>query len=803
MRHARVHPRVFVGWWSLVPALGGVFLWCVVGVLNMESALHIDYSLGSSSGWHSWFDRGDPGEVIRRWGVPIYDQWTGLGYRLPTQGLLTDTPLSYLAMVLPVNSVVMVAWLASLWFMFALVHRWVVAWASAHRVMWCVLVDASLLGLMSFYTLWHGWQGYAIQVAGAVVCVVSVTSREVVEDPKRAELFPLTANLSLGTLMLMIPHVGYGMTYAPTIAVLFAFVVFSQRGVLVRRIVREPEVLVGPLLAVVALLPGILDIVREQRLQAAFPAYQPEMGVLHYTLFSGQFLGWLLGVLPLFHTLVFPLLALFDPGAYGGVLDKEIFRRPWTAVGWPHKGVQFHGGVLTLILAGWSVARPKLSKGSCLERAVAVLAVTSMTIALLNTNNVPGHWLSLEWIPSGLLSNGRWQHSDVSLLLTLVLLVWRANDLVARVSNSTGSPPPSFLPRLNSALHNLTKLSVVFGLLCLVCVLPYRFIEPLRLNSGQTRFSPLHFNGEIRSDNERWRSVLDDHKLKLSISDGPKRMLIDGGLIEGEGQREWWGLRTHSQLRDIQVSSLLSWPRLRRGDTLTPGAKIQHVVRDFSCDNNLPDRLDILAVTWSLVQDPCSSTFLPRATRVTVPMPPPWSSVVSQRQPESIMDEMTATTSTGHYSAVKTETFHQWWTPIRTSLIEPCPFLTNDCVTKVGLIRGKKVDSPPLTVCRRDCVAVYRLSQPPLQHSRLLIPLNYDPSLRVMQNGLDLHTTEYAGLLTIDSQQLQPGIITITIHPDLIMRLRTVAPIAVTILILLAAQKRRFSRLKESEDLTS
>jgi len=124
-------------------------------------------------------------------------------------------------------------------------------------------------------------------------------------------------------------------------------------------------------------------------------------------------------------------------------------------------------------------------------------------------------------------------------------------------------------------------------------------------------------------------------------------------------------------------------------------------------------------------------------------------------------------------------------------------------VTQLGLTRGTKVDSQPLKVCQRDCVAVYRLSQPPPQYSRLLIPLNYDPALRVTQNGRDLNTTEYAGLLTIDSQQLQPGIITITVHPDLIMRLRAVAPLAVTILILLAAQQRRLSRLKESEDSTS
>jgi len=84
---------------ALVPTIIGIVMWNVIGVMNMESSLHIEYSLGSSSPWHSFWHRGDPGEVVRHWWVPIYDQWSGLGYRLPTQGLLTDTPLAYLALI--------------------------------------------------------------------------------------------------------------------------------------------------------------------------------------------------------------------------------------------------------------------------------------------------------------------------------------------------------------------------------------------------------------------------------------------------------------------------------------------------------------------------------------------------------------------------------------------------------------------------------------------------------------------------------------------------------------------------------
>jgi len=138
---------------ALVPTIIGIVMWNVIGVMNMESSLHIEYSLGSSSPWHSFWHRGDPGEVVRHWWVPIYDQWSGLGYRLPTQGLLTDTPLAYLALILPINGIRTLVWFGSLWFMFSQVHRWIASWVKTYQIFVCVFVDLLFLGLLSFYSL--------------------------------------------------------------------------------------------------------------------------------------------------------------------------------------------------------------------------------------------------------------------------------------------------------------------------------------------------------------------------------------------------------------------------------------------------------------------------------------------------------------------------------------------------------------------------------------------------------------------------------------------------------------------------
>jgi len=782
---------------ALVPALGAVVVWCVVGVINVESGLHIEYSLGSSAGWHSWFDRGNPGEVIRRWGVPVYDQWSGLGYRLPTQGLLTDTPLSYLAMVLPMNSVTVVAWLASLWFMFSMVHRWVGSWVSAYRVVWCVLVDSTLLGLMSFYTLWHGWQTFVMQVAGAVVCVVSLTSREVVESPGDAPIYTLTTNLSLGSLMLMMPHLGYGMTFAPTVVILFIIVVSSRHGALIRRVLQRPASLLAPLLALVVLLPGTLDLIREWNLQADRKSYAPEFGVLHFVIRAGGFpddLSELLLLLgPLTHTFIFPIVALVDPESYQWVSMAKGLSVSWNAHPWPHALVQFHGGVLTLILVAWTVVRPCRNASKVLERVIVTLTISSMLTALLNTNFPAIGWLALEWIPVGLLSNSRWLYSDLALVLTLVLIVWRAED-VHRLFKHPGQG--------NGVISVAMRLSVAFGLIVIACVLPYRLVEPLQINRGQTRFSPLQVNRQVRAENMSWQSVVRELQLKLLGNEtfGTSRVLIEGeGLMGAEGDNSWWGLRTHSQLRDIRVNSLLSWPRLRSGETLTPGEKFQQIVSDPICDQSMPSRMDFLAVDWAVLSRQCVSDYFPRAQAASVATPPIWLNIKSSRSRTSVMTQMVSTSTSVDYLAIGFASFHHWLAPKPNSTRKPCGFLVEDCIQKLGLRKGVELPKSPLAICLTECVARYQLTQHIPTESILVIPLKFDSAIRATFNDKAISVRNFADLIAIDGKLLEPGEIIFSIEADLIMRLRAGSPILILVLMGLSL----FTQLRERRDYVS
>lgn len=778
---------------ALIPALGGVLVWGAVGVVNMEMALHVEYSLGTGSAWHSWFDRGNPGEVVRHWGVPVYDQWSGLGYRLPTQGVLTDTPLAYLARLLPINSVMLLALFASLWFMFVLVHRWLCRWIESHQIMWCALVDSVLLGMMSYYTLWHGWQTYVIQIAGAVVCLTCLTSREVIGNPDRVVVLPLMANLSVGTTMLMMPHLGYGMTYAPVIAFVFVLAVCAQRGVLARRIMHRPTAFVAPLLALLALLPGVLDLLREQRLQAARSNYAPELGLLKYIslslddkLFDST--TWFEVSKTLAHTFLFPLLGLLRPESYWSVDDVSGVASSWNVFGWPHNRTPFHGGVLLLILAVWSLVRPRFANRAVLERLISVAALASLFVTLFNTDAEVYEWLALRWVPTGLLSNSRWQYSDLSLLLMLVLLVWRS-DQISRLSVSAAKSGNPGVVRWGM------RMALAFAVLVVASVLPYRVAEPVRLNGGQTRFAPLQFDTSTRQSNEAWRVQL------LSVRDKvlgrtvefPQRVLIEGeGLMGAEGDNSWWGLRTHSQLRDVQLSSLLSWPRIRSGETLTPSDTLQHIVSDPVCDESLPARLDVLATQWAILQTTCVMEYFPSAPQQVLPQASPWTNYTSGRERASIMNEMIVRTSADEFSAVALSEFHHWWLPISRITRETCPMLRQDCIKQLQLVRGSPATEPPLTICAHECVAEYRLTEKPRTEMVLIIPLNFDPAIRAEQGGNTYRPVDVHGLLGLQTEGLHEGLISFRISPDWIMNTRALSPLLILMLLVVAIRVRKF-----------
>lgn len=783
-RRRRLAPHVLS---AMLPSFGAVLVWLFLGSLNREIAQSVEYSLGTSAGWHDWLARGNPGEVIRKWGVPLYDQWAGLGYRLPTQGMLSDTPLSYLSLILPINAVMLLAFVASLWFAFVLLHRWVDSWSANYQVLTRITVDCTVIGMISFYTLWHGWQTYIIQIAGALVIMATLTKRQVIETPSLVQPAPFTTCLSLGLFMLMAPHFGYAMTYVPALFILFLVVALAQQAVLLRKILRSPWALAVPLLITLSMTPYVLDLVREMQLQSHRPDYRAELGVLDFAFRQGGVveasapLSWVISAILIVHTSVFPLVALFDPGAYSQAASPGVVLASWNASAWPIRVVQFHGGLLAIALAAWLLRRPRSHRVRVIERVVVVLMLTSLLVSLFNTSFVPG--FSLSWVPVWLLSNSRWTHADLSLLLCLVLLVWRSDDVWKILFNR---------PIRTSVRGQLIRVGVAFGLLCLACLLPYRVIESLRVNDGQTRFSPLQIDAQTRAENEQWRVVLDEITRNLyGTSDvSPPRVMFEGeGMMGAEGDNVWWGLRTHSQLRDVRLSTLLSWPRLRSGETLTKGDKFQHIVSDPVCDSSIRSRLDFLSVSWSMLSSDCTKRFLNTETQVKVPMPPSWTNVTSNRSLLSIMPEMVARTtflSEGDVTAVKLSSYHEWWANDGASSRRPCPMLVEDCIAELGLLRGARVDSPPLRVCPEGCVATYQVTKTMPSTRLLVIPLNYDPSVQPVQAGKSLETVNFHGLLAISSAQVESGQIIFTLQPDTIMILRALSPVVLLVALIVA-----------------
>jgi hypothetical protein len=730
--------------------------------------------------------------------VPVYDQWSGLGYRLPTQGLLTDTPLSYLALFVPVNAIVFVAWCGSLWFLFHQVHRWIGQWVSRHRLVFCVFVDAVLVGVMSFYTLWHGWQTLAIQVSGAMVCFVVLTDRALLSESEDVEVFGLSSKLSCAALMLLMPHLGYGLTFVLPVVIVAAVALFSRRAELARWCRTRPQLFVPPVLAALIVLPGVLDFLRESQLQDSLPGYSPELGVLDFMVRAGLSLenpqAWLRGFILLAHTFVFPLVGLIDPSAYQEIAPPSSLTTSWNGSPWPFTIIQFHGGLLFFVLAVWAFKTRAERHKVRIARAVAVLGIVAILIALLNSRGNPLQFLALKWVPFLLLANGRWLYSDFSMIMTLVLLVVYGERVVGAFIR-VGTPR-------NRGI-SVTRPLLITGLLIAALLLPYRMVEPLRVNGGQTRFAPLQIDAGVRRENEEWRLRLQRLQSDLlgSSSPGLQRVFMEGeGLMGAEGDNVWWGLRTHSQLRDFRLASLLSWPRTRSGATLVPGDKLQHIVSDPVCHPDLQISVDVLAVSWSVLPTSCVRERFAGLTSIKLEMPPSWTNLISSRPRESIMKQMTATSSSVDYSAVSMREYHHWWVSEVGRDTEVCSFLIDDCVTRLRLIKGKTLDLPPLEICESRCVATYDLSEGAPAGALLVIPLNYDSTLRAESGGQRLRSVNHAGLLAIDTSNLQEASITVSVQPDLIMRLRGLSPIACVGLMLLALLSSSHRRRRSSPE---
>lgn len=790
---------------SFVPAFVGALLWNLVGVLNMESALHIEYSLGTGSGWHSWISRGSPGEVIRHWGVPVYDQWSGLGYRLPTQGFLVDTPLSYLALVLPINSVMFAAVVASLWFALATAHRWIHEWASRYQKLLCAFFDAAILGMASFYALWHGWQFLIIQIAGAVVCLATLTERQILESPERVPLGPFMTKLSLGMLMVVMPHVGNGMTFAPAIVALSLLVILSRGMTLLRRATKRPIVFVAPIMALVALLPALLDLRRELHLQSDLPPYEPEFGFLNSSIPSGdlnptQLLSWIISVIPLIHHFFFPMIGLFSPSTYLWSALPYPLRISSKVHLWSHDRAQFFGGVLAVILIYLAIRRPSSTVKSVFERTIGVLAAVAMFIGLFNVDHPYAEILALRWMPVWLLSNSRWQYADLSLLLVLVLLVLRAND-VCRILTQRNS--------LRRSRSMLLRIGLVIGLLSATALFPYRVIEPLRLNDGPTRFAPLQTNSAIRSSNERWKSLLEDSlaEAKAANPRGAVRVVISD-LIEPEGEKEWFGLRSTIQLREVGLGTVQSAPRIRSGQTLNPPrVRLRSNSFTVECENkdlvqNLRAQLDVLAVSLSVLPAECLVETSTGTIGSNLQDSPWWKNTASERNSQSIMRQLVSESARGNFRIIQSDVFHHWWSSNQTSTSDVCSFLSEPCLERLKIRPGKRLAYAPLAICREHCVATYELTELPPSASNLVVPLNYDSVIQAVQDGKALEIRNVSGLIGIDSSLLTTGRITFSVKADYIMNLRAVAPLFVLALIISAfvvtRNARHFDRSQEA-----
>jgi len=776
---------------AVIPAAGAVLLWNLVGVNNVESGVHIEYSLGSSMPWHGWLNRGNPGEVVRWFGVPIYDQWSGLGYRLPTQGSLTSLPIVYIARYFPLNLAISIWWLFCLTLMFIAVHRWIANWRDELSLIRCAFTDLSIIGVMSFYTLWHGWQQYPLQVAGAIICLVSVLDRDLIENPGGAELLVVVINFSFGMTILVLPHYGYAMTYLPTIVVLSFLVVVRRRGIIIRRIIKRPLLMWPILFAILVLLPGLLDIRRELNLQSALPPAFPEYGIFHYTFDVGNFdlkssSSWLLTGLNVIHTTVFPFVGLIRPETYLELLPGDP--RSFFQVAWSHNRTQFGGGLLAVILAIRALFRPKLLQASVIERFVGAVILGSLYVGMFSVAHPFGsstlRWvLELKMIPGPLLSNGRWQYMDLSAVLTLLLFAWQDHKVLTSRGQSR-----DYL----AAVRALRNVVVTLGVSMFALLLPYRVLETVRLNQGQTRFAPLQLEKTLRSDNEQWISQIAkvQEQLFQNSATSPQRVLIparetnaQNDILFGlEGYQSWFGLRVHAQLRDIQLSSLASKPKIRSGLTLEHRAKqtqLGHDVWNFVCDSDIRARLDFLSVSWSVLPGDCAIREFSSASRIELPMPPEWSRP-SNRKNNTYATEFRLASTEGDFVALRNATFSHWWTRSGTRSGMPCSLLIDDCLA--DFLPTNSLSQPPLEICSEACVATYHLKGEAPIDSRLLVPLNYDPTLEAVQNGVRLRIDEFQGLVAISSESLGTGTIRISVRPDAIMTLYGVSPLIASLL---------------------
>ena len=310
----------------------GALIWVFFGENNVEAKKHILYSLGTQAR-SGVFNNEIIGEVIRLWGTPIYDQWSGLGNRLPTQGFLTDSPLGLLANFLTLDLITFLYLFFSFWFVFFVAHEWINGWVYKKRKLFTFLHNMAILGMTSFYTIFHEWSVYVIQISGAVVCIFTLTNKNLIQNKPDLAANTIVWRVSLGFLMIGLPHIGYGMTFFPVVIFLTLFSLFRNKQNLLLKNWRQPLLLPIPILVMAIYTPTIIEILKIK--SSIVEAFQPEFGLFHYWETDQSILEILNSI---FHTMVYPILGIFLPEGY---LSQATYLRNFA-----YNRTNFAGGTL-------------------------------------------------------------------------------------------------------------------------------------------------------------------------------------------------------------------------------------------------------------------------------------------------------------------------------------------------------------------------------------------------------------------------------------------------------------------------
>lgn len=741
----------------------GTFIWVIFGANNVESKKHILYSLGAqdSSGI---FKNELNGEVIRLWGTPIYDQWSGLGNRLPTQGFLTDIPLGLLANFFTLNLIIFIYIFLSFWFVFFVAHEWINGWITKKRKLFAFLYDTAILGMTSFYTIFHEWSPYIIQISGVIVCILSLTDKSLIENQPNLVVKTFVWRFSLGFLMIGLPHIGYGMTFFPVVIFLTLFSLFRNKQNLLLKIWHQPLLLPIPILVMAIYTPTIIEILKIK--SSIVEAFQPEFGLFHYWETDQSIFEILNSI---FHTMVYPILGIFLPEGY---LSQATYLRNFA-----YNRTNFAGGTLVFFALLYHLLNRQLIRFKATY--IVVLICVSFCLQFLDIKN----FLNLLPIVKPLFSNSHWQYADLTiiLILTYIAMIW--DDFVDQKTRKNKK-------------WQLQKTFFAIGMTSIICLLPFRVMQTALVNNGIPRFSASQtLDHGSRQQNERWIDHLTSGKVQ------PERMLMKE-FIHAEGKLSWFGLRYVEQLRDIQIAPLQARVKTRRQPALYSTDLTLSNDADFNCNTlDSSDRLDFLSVTKFISNNRCNKNVLNRSVMKIFPLPiAKTSNEVATPEINEILYDLTRQLTVVDVSSelfmISPRFFHEWYhipdaqrlnlNPQKKLTTTPCPFLEQDCIEQLGLFKGSVATSKPrFKLCKSNCLARFEYSAEYSQKNfQLVLPINYDLVIVAYGgNSQKLQIENFHGLVGINTFGVSPGEITFSIAPDSIMRLHALAPILFLLLI--------------------